>query len=82
MWEEVRRLVNECPWFRVYDIIEEVDQHLIENDPSSTLQYEEGINSYFREAGIGWQLSEGRIPVSQTIFDEISHDLMTRRKDT
>jgi hypothetical protein len=48
---EVKQYVNDCEWFRVYDIIEAI----YANHPDPHL-YQSAINECFREMGIGWQL--------------------------
>jgi hypothetical protein len=72
IWEEVQGLVNDCEWFRVYDIIEEIYAVLREQDDGSAwpevdgskaAEFEEKINDYFRFVGIGWQLVDGRVEV-------------------
>ncbi len=63
-----RERIDACPWFRVYDIIEAVHRNLArqqgaiqtEGTPRATL-FEREINTYFVEAGIGWQLVNGEI---------------------
>jgi len=57
--EEVEGLIQRCEWFRVYDIAEAVYDHSL----GRADEFEPELNEYFREAGIGWQLVEGRIQV-------------------
>ena len=72
IWLEVQDLVDDCEWFYVYDIIEEIFNALKERDEETSWQEEDRseadkfaheINDYFRFAGIGWQLKNGRIEV-------------------
>lgn len=62
VWNEVQELVYNCEWFRVYDIVEAIYQHLAEYDLAAD-RFEEAINDYFHEDGVGWQLAEGKILV-------------------
>lgn len=59
IWDEVVRLVKKCEWFQIYDLIEAV--YVAIDNPPHCDEFEEKINEYFREAGIGWQLSGGVI---------------------
>jgi hypothetical protein len=64
IWENIVSAIRRCEWFRVYDIIEAVAQHLIQkgwNEPAE--RFQEAMNAYFREAGIGWQLVDGVIEI-------------------
>lgn len=71
IWGEVRHLVSECPWFRVYDIGEALAARLPQftmppppgNDVSPVApatRYEEEINEVLIEHGVGWRLQDGR----------------------
>jgi AbiJ N-terminal domain 4 len=51
--QEIESLIQECEWFRVYDIAEAISRRLATHD------FDTAINEYFREAGIGWQLVDG-----------------------
>lgn len=64
IWENVVSDIRRCEWFRVYDIIETVAQHLIQkgwNDAAE--RFQEAMNAHFQEAGIGWQLVNGEIEI-------------------
>lgn len=59
-----------CEWFHVYDVIEKVfrqltdiDSEQLKKDRPSTkaCDFENSINDFFSEEGIGWQLSGGEI---------------------
>ena len=76
IWEEVQRLMYECDWFRVYDIIEDV-YAILDKDREPVVAFADfddedevhaaadcfadAINAYFLETGVGWQLVEGQI---------------------
>jgi AbiJ-like protein len=56
--------IRQCEWFSVYDIIEAVAQHLIQKGWNEAAErFQEAMNAYFREAGIGWQLVDGVIEI-------------------
>lgn len=59
---EIYRLIEDCQWYRVYDIIEKIYEHLIENFlVEQAAIFREGINQFFMENGIGWQLENKQI---------------------
>lgn len=55
---EIRDLLDNCEWYQVYDVIENIYQSLRESD-----KFQDAINSYFKSEGIGWQLIDGKIEV-------------------
>lgn len=73
-----KRVLLTCPWFRVYDVIEDIFGQLVlyhETDPDSqyprSVPFQRAINDYFKHVGIGWQLVEGKIV---TRGDEVFED--------
>lgn len=58
MKEEIRRLIQDCEWFYVYDVIEAIYQKLTK-DKQETFSQE--INRFFCKEGIGWKLQDGLI---------------------
>lgn len=59
------QLLEECKWFKVYDVIERVDEYLGEQEYHGEIYQHFGseVNEYFVEHGIGWKLVDGRIEV-------------------
>lgn len=57
---EIRKLIDDCEWYKVYDVIEEIYRSAY---PEQAQSFEADINSYFSEEGIGWQLNSGNIEV-------------------
>jgi hypothetical protein len=55
---EVNRIIRNCKWYQVYDIIEKF-WHLIK--PENEIEFENEINDYFVSNGIGWKLENGLI---------------------
>lgn len=53
---EVQSLIQDCDWFKVYDIIESVYDQI-----NHRQEFESEINDYFKEMGIGWKLEGGQV---------------------
>ena len=58
--QEVQHLVDNCPWYRVYDILEGISDTYADYQ-WPYLPFEQDINEVFVEQGIGWKLEEKRI---------------------
>lgn len=54
MKSEVQSILENWPWYRIYDIIESFFQQI--NDK---IGFEKEVNEYFVEKGIGWKLIHG-----------------------
>ena len=54
MKSEVQSILENCPWYRIYDIIEFFYQQI--NDK---IGFEKEVNEYFVEKGIGWKIIHG-----------------------
>ena len=65
MNSEIQSIIDNCSWYRVYDIIELFYQRLNFQQKD---QFENEINNYFYEKGIGWKIKGGQI---ETRGDEI-----------
>lgn len=61
--QEIRWLIEDCEWHKVYDIIERMYDYLIKTDQPSLKAdiFQNGINDYFLENGIGWKMVTGQI---------------------
>ena len=79
---EVREHLRECPWYRVYDVIEAIYGRLkgregvLRGDQAvdGGEYFSDELNAYFRERGIGWQLVNGQIEVrGEEEFEEAVH---------
>ena len=57
VWEEVLGLLAECDWFKVYDIAEALWRSLEHDDDNQRL-FQNELNRFFREKGIGWELKD------------------------
>ncbi len=68
---ECQQLIESCPWYQVYDVIEEIYKalrhsrfHDHRHGPHHVAEmFAEELNRYFLREGIGWQLTEGVIEV-------------------
>jgi len=62
IWEECQNLIGECLWYKVYDFIEALYLGLKNSgNPEMATRWEELINEYFFEVGIGWQMIQGQL---------------------
>jgi hypothetical protein len=55
---EIKYLISNCGWFRVYDIVEALYSS---NLRGTQVDFAEEINDYFLANGIGWKLDNGKI---------------------
>ena len=55
---EIRTLIDDCEWYRVYDVVEAIAGAAQDSD-----KFETELNAYFVENGIGWKLVTGKIEV-------------------
>ena len=58
---EVKEQLNECKWFEVYDIAEEIYSQLSQSSSKSAKEYSDRLNHFFYEHGIGWEMKNGEI---------------------
>ena len=86
--DENHYLLDDCEWYKVYDIVESICS-TIEETPYSfePEKFETEINEYFLESGIGWQLNEGLIESRgsdgfETILKKADKTLAESRKNT
>jgi hypothetical protein len=72
---EIRQLIDNCDWYRVYDAIEGIVAAMKDTPYSfESDRFEVDLNNYFFENGIGWQLSDGKIEVrGGAIFEQATH---------
>jgi hypothetical protein len=61
---EIRSLVDDCEWYRVYDIIKGIAGTMCETlFTYDAEKFESELNDYFVERGIGWKLVNGKVEV-------------------
>lgn len=58
MDSEIQCLLDSCKWYRIYDIIE---CFYTELDQRTRTAFENKINEFFYEKGIGWKVEKGTI---------------------
>ncbi|RWC37939.1 MAG: hypothetical protein EOS28_31385 [Mesorhizobium sp.] len=79
---EVQALVDEAPWFRIYDLAEKIHQTVHHRgDWEAASRFQARMNDVFREHGIGWKMEDGRIMVRGSEAFELStaHAVETMR---
>jgi hypothetical protein len=54
---EIRELISNCDWYKVYDVIEALSQKF----QSGQIDFNSEINDFFLENGIGWKLENGKV---------------------
>ena len=67
MKSEIQEIIQNCDWYRVYDIVESFYMKLSQNKT----EFEKNINEYFIEKGIGWKLVSGILEVrGENVFEQ------------
>lgn len=70
VWGEAQEHAYGCDWFRFYDFIEELHSVLgrewpddagPEDGTNRQLAFQEALNEFFLDEGIGWQMADGEI---------------------
>ncbi|MCC6191908.1 MAG: hypothetical protein IT318_23000 [Anaerolineales bacterium] len=70
VWDEVQDLVYGCDWFLFYDFVEALYRALSEHLPEDTSfgpgytlghLFQDALNEFFVDEGIGWQMVDGEI---------------------
>jgi hypothetical protein len=62
---EVDTLINDAPWYKIYDLAERLHAEIGRHAYTGTRQddFTRRLNQLFRENGIGWQMEDGKIMV-------------------
>ena len=64
--DEVFSLLENCDWFKVYDLAEAIYDALLHHtdkpfaEPAQPI-FRERLNQFFREQGIGWEMENGKV---------------------
>ena len=83
IWDESNSLIEDCDWFKVYDIAETAYKELLDSFTGDEIVFEDRLNAYFVENGIGWQMTDGKIMYrGSESFSEITRDTVEVLKDT
>jgi hypothetical protein len=86
--QEVVHLLQNCKWYKVYDVIEEISLKLKKRgDFKLCQQFEDEINKFFYENGIGWKLENEQIEVRgseafEKVLDKASETLNDQERNT
>ncbi|WP_151718678.1 AbiJ-NTD4 domain-containing protein [Gemmobacter serpentinus] len=56
---EVAILIDEAPWYRVYDFAEHLYGEIGTRKYTSQARFEMQLNQLFREHGVGWEMKQG-----------------------
>ena len=59
VWNEVQEILEDCSWYRVYDIAEALSRQL--HPMGHSEEYAKILNRCFYENGIGWEMQDGEI---------------------
>ena len=65
--DEVQWLIENCDWYKVYDIAEKLYAALNFNVQE---EFCDRLNQFFREKGIGWEMQDGQIVLRGEAFSE------------
>jgi len=62
VWDECQYLISNAPWYRVYDFAEALYRFLADSEESERAEtWQELLNEYFIEAGVGWKMVDGHL---------------------
>ena len=72
MKSEIELIIGRCDWFRVYEIIEEGYDKIVKEEYKE--EFENDINEFFVEYGIGWRMENGELLIrgNESFEEEIS----------
>jgi hypothetical protein len=85
IWYEVQELMATADWFRVYDVVEALaEEH---GEPDRAERFQQEVNQYFSEAGVGWQLVDGGVEIRgpehfEAALDSVAAELTAASKNT
>lgn len=87
VWNEVVSLVDEAPWYKVYDIAEALYAELAAErswEPHQPAdEFETRLNDFLVENGIGWELRGGQITHrGSDVFAKSTHEVPQRLEET
>jgi AbiJ-like protein len=61
--DELNRLLALAHWFHIYDFVENLYRYAAARWAGVASHWQDEVNEYFVEAGVGWQLIEGTLEV-------------------
>ena len=79
---EIRSLVDDCEWYRVYDVLEAIAGVMQETPFSFEHEkFEAELNEYFLENGVGWRLAGAKIEIrGAEVFEQSVHQAASALK--
>jgi len=77
MKSEIESIIERCDWFRVYEIIEVAYEEIVKEEFRE--EFENNINEFFIEYGIGWRMENGELLIrgNETFEKDISETSST-----
>ncbi|MBQ6729368.1 MAG: hypothetical protein IJQ83_04470 [Bacteroidales bacterium] len=77
MKSEIESIIERCDWFRVYEIIEVAYEEIVKEEYRE--EFENNINEFFIEYGIGWRMENGELLIrgNETFEKDISETSST-----
>ncbi len=80
IWAEVGWLIDNAPWYKVYDIAEALHAELAGPWHAEHADgFQQRLNDYFVERGIGWELRDGQITHrGSEVFARTTHEVPQR----
>ncbi len=79
VWREVQWEIENCDWYKVYDIAEKFYEALNFYDRE---KFSDRLNQFFREKGIGWEMQEGQIVLRGEAFSEPTKKAISTLNET
>ncbi|AFC26262.1 AbiJ-NTD4 domain-containing protein [Saprospira grandis] len=85
IYAEVNKLMKECEWVYIYDIIESLASEIHTQDNIDAFYNE--VNDYFEDHGIGWKLHDGQIefrgdPSFESVINDVADTLENKELQT
>ena len=83
IWHEVHYHFKTCPWFKVYDIAEALYAGFRSDGfHEEQRQFANHLNQFFREEGIGWKMSNGKVVHRGEVFTETTREAVSVLKES
>ena len=86
IWGKVVQLINDAKWYQVYDIAEALYPEFditFDSQPQPGDRFQQRLNDFLVENGIGWQLQDGKIARrGSEAFDRSTHEVPKRLEES
>ena len=86
IWGEVVQLINDAKWYQVYDIAEALYPEFditFDSQPQPGDRFQQRLNDFLVENGIGWQLQDGKITRrGSEVFDRSTREVPKRLEES